>query len=392
MIRKAQIKFIWITMSILLGVFSIIFGVVYHITFNFNEQHIEQILEDAASSYLITDQKGHIHSKSIIAEISTTNGATSIAKITFDGETFSLNGSQAIVNTALDRPYFSGKIGNVFYNFFDLKNGVTLFVATDATDAIATFKARLLETFFSLSITYLVLFILVSVLSKSVIKPIEEAFNKQKQFISDASHELKTPLSIISANADVLRAENDNKWVENIKSQSERMNDLICDMLSLAKINEKTVNLHREKFNISQEVAEVTLSFEAVAFEKNKNLEMFIQPDLIYLGDKQSIKKIINILLDNAIKHADNQGKIVLELKKQNGKTILSVFNTGSDVPAENSNKIFERFYRGDQSRSRESGGSGLGLSIAKSIADANNWKISASSTLGECMIITVVL
>lgn len=392
MIRKAQIKFIWITMSILLGVFSIIFGVVYHITFNFNEQHIEQILEDAASSYLITDQKGHIHSKSIIAEISTTNGATSVVKITFDGETFSLNGSQAIVNTALDRPYFSGKIGNVFYNFFDLKNGVTLFVATDATDAIATFKARLLETFFSLSITYLVLFILVSVLSKSVIKPIEEAFNKQKQFISDASHELKTPLSIISANADVLRAENDNKWVENIKSQSERMNDLICDMLSLAKINEKTVNLHREKFNISQEVAEVTLSFEAVAFEKNKNLEMFIQPDLIYLGDKQSIKKIINILLDNAIKHADNQGKIVLELKKQNGKTILSVFNTGSDVPAENSNKIFERFYRGDQSRSRESGGSGLGLSIAKSIADANNWKISASSTLGECMIITVVL
>ena len=379
-------------MSILLGVFGLIFGVVYYISYNFNEQHIEQTLEDTAASYLIASQAGHVNSKSIIAEVLVTNNAPpSVIKISYDSETFKLEDAAYVINIALDRAYFSGRIGNVFYKTFHLQNNLNLLVATDATDAVNTFKARELETFLSILITYGVLFLIVAALSKSVFKPLQESFEKQKQFISNASHELKTPLSIISANTDVLMAENPNKWTSNIKSQTERMNDLIKDMLSLAKIDEKQIKITREKFNLSDEVNEVSLSFDAVAFEKNKNLQTFIQPDVNYLGDKQSVKKIVYILLDNAVKHADEQGEIVVELKKQNGKITLSVFNTGSNIPAENANKIFERFYRGDESRSRESGGSGLGLSIAKSIADANKWKISATSVPNESMMITVI-
>jgi signal transduction histidine kinase len=187
-------------------------------------------------------------------------------------------------------------------------------------------------------------------------------------------------------------SENDSKWVNNIKSQTNRMNDLIQDMLSLAKIDEDKIKLLREKFNVSDEVNEVALAFDAVAFEKNKNLQLFIKPDIFYVGDKQSLKQILSILLDNAVKHADENGQIVVELKKENGRISLSVFNTGSNIPAENANKIFERFYRGDHSRSRESGGSGLGLSIAKSIADANNWKISATSIPDQSMLITLII
>ena len=391
MIRKAQIKFITIVMCILLAVFGLLYGVMFNIGLHFNEQTIEQTLKDTASSYLI-NPNGHIHSKSIIAVVvEDINHNKSVKSLSFDSETFTLEQANYLINVAISKAYYSGKISNVYYTTFDI-NGIHLFVATDATEMVTAFRTKDFETRISLLITYGVLLVIVVALSKSIFKPLHDAFNKQKQFISNASHELKTPLSIISANADVLKAESDNKWVNNIKSQTERMNDLVQDMLSLAKIDEDKIKLTREKFCVSDEVNEVALSFDAVAFEKNKNLQLFVQPNIHHVGDKQSVKKILSILLDNAVKHADENGQIIVELKKQNGKTILSVFNSGSNIPAENANKIFERFYRGDQSRSRQSGGSGLGLSIAKSIADANKWKIFATSVPNQSMMITLVI
>ena len=170
------------------------------------------------------------------------------------------------------------------------------------------------------------------------------------------------------------------------------MSVLVEDMLSLAKIDEGQKKLKVEKFNLSNEVLENALPFDAVAFEKGKTLNIDIQPDITYNGDRDSVKQIINILLDNAVKHADKNGEITLTLKKDGNKTIITFFNTGSQIPEENADKIFERFYRGDSSRSRESGGSGLGLAIAKSIADTNKWKISAVSKLNVSMTITIIL
>ncbi|MBQ7235684.1 MAG: GHKL domain-containing protein [Clostridia bacterium] len=393
MIRKAQIKFICITMSILLGVFSVIFLSVYYLSYHQNDLSIEKTLEDTAASFFIAGEEGLIHSNSVIAEIKPTQNNGYVYEIWFDDTAFTNEQANRIVKTALNRVYSSGKVGNVYYKTFTDNDNITLLVATDATEAMIYLRTTTVNAFFILFSILIILFFIVTALSKSVFKPIEDAFNKQKQFISNASHELKTPISVISANADVLLEDDkDNKWINNIKSQTSRMGVLVEDMLSLAKIDEGKVKIKTEKFNLSDEVNETALPFDAVAFEKKKELEIDILPDLIYVGDRQSVKQIVNILLDNAIKHSTDNGTVKIELKKENGKIILSVFNTGSDIPTENANKIFERFYRGDQSRSRESGGSGLGLSIAKSIADANKWKISASSSFGESMTITVIL
>ena len=143
---------------------------------------------------------------------------------------------------------------------------------------------------------------------------------------------------------------------------------------------------------VSEVITNDTLPFDAVAFEKGKMLLLDVQPNIQYKGDLQSVKNIVNILLDNAIKHAEKGGEIRVSLKKENNKISLTVFNTGSNVPDHQANKVFERFYRADPSRSRESGGgSGLGLSIAKGIATNNKWKISAVSKLNQYMSITVI-
>ena len=166
---------------------------------------------------------------------------------------------------------------------------------------------------------------------------------------------------------------------------------LVTDMLTLAKMDEGNINLSKMEFDLSSEITNTALPFDAVAFEKGRTIELDVCPEVKLSGDLQSLKTIVNILLDNAIKHSSENSTIYVKLKKENGKTVFSVENSGSSVPDEDSNKVFERFYRGDKSRSRDSGGSGLGLSIAKSIADANKWKISARSRLNESMVIKVI-
>ena len=215
--------------------------------------------------------------------------------------------------------------------------------------------------------------------------------NKQMHFISDASHELKTPLTIISANAEVLKGIDDNQWVKNISTQTERMSVLVNDMLTLTRIEERRKKRSLIDFDLSTETLNSALQFDTVAFEKGKTIVTDVVPDVKITADIHAFKQLLSILLDNAVKYATENTEIVVSLKKENGKTVLTVKNFGSDVPNEDSFKIFERLYRGDQSRSRESGGCGLGLSIAKSLCDANKWKISAHSRYNESMTITVV-
>ena len=169
------------------------------------------------------------------------------------------------------------------------------------------------------------------------------------------------------------------------------MSALVGDMLTLAKMDEREKEILPLQFNLSDEIINCTLPFDAVAFEKGKSIDVDVEPDIIYKGDVNSVKNIVNIIIDNAVKHASVNGKILVKLKKENGKAIFTVFNAGSKVPDKDSNKVFERFYRPDDSRSRDSGGSGLGLAIAKGIADSNKWKITAKSVFNKSMTITIV-
>ena len=394
MIKKAQLKFVCIVMSILLGVFAVIFGTSYYFSYNQTLSNIEHSLDGTVASYYLPNGMSK-HADTIIALVDKNhvNNTYSIKKLTIDEQAFSQKNAENIVFTAINRVHKSGKIDNVFYKIYNENTTSSLIVvAIDCADVLMLFSRNISRVFFTLLIIYFLLLFLVMKLSWAVLKPLRDTIDKQREFVSNASHELKTPISIISANADVLSADTDNKWIDNIKSQTERMSVLVEDMLSLAKIDEGQKKLKVEKFNLSNEVLENALPFDAVAFEKGKTLNIDIQPDITYNGDRDSVKQIVNILLDNAVKHADKNGEITLTLKKDGNKTIITFFNTGSQIPEENADKIFERFYRGDSSRSRESGGSGLGLAIAKSIADTNKWKISAVSKLNVSMTITIIL
>lgn len=222
------------------------------------------------------------------------------------------------------------------------------------------------------------------------IAPVREAFNKQKQFIADASHELKTPLAIINTNADVLLSnsedtiENQSKWLHRIKSETERMKTLTNDLLYLTEMDDSRASMIFTNFNMSESVESVILTMEAVMFEKNISLHYEIEPNLTLYGNSEQIKQVVMILLDNAIKYTNPKGSISLIFKKRHNDSLLKVTNTGDGILPEHLERIFDRFYRADPSRSRKHGGYGLGLAIAKSIVEQHKGKIYAKSVLNE--------
>ncbi|KRE97711.1 histidine kinase [Paenibacillus sp. Soil766] len=222
------------------------------------------------------------------------------------------------------------------------------------------------------------------------ITPVREAFQKQKQFIADASHELKTPLAVINTNADVLLAnsedtiESQSKWLHRIKSETERMKTLTNDLLYLTEMDDSRVGILYSEFNVSESVESVLLTMEAVVFEKDITLDYDIQPDLTLHGNSEQIKQVVMILMDNAIKYTPPKGAISLTFKKHHSDTLLTVTNTGEGISPEHVERIFDRFYRADPSRSRKHGGYGLGLAIAKSIVEQHKGKIYAKSVQHE--------
>lgn len=240
--------------------------------------------------------------------------------------------------------------------------------------------------------SFFVLFLIIWALSYWMVRPVKEALEQQRKFISDASHELKTPLTIINANLAVLKSENiDNNWVENIEDQTTRMNVLIGDMLKLAHLDEssKTVTETQSKFNLSKTISNSALSFEAIAFEQHKNFDVEIQPDIQYTGVEADVSKLCYLLVDNAVKYCNDGGNILVKLEG-NSHPKLTVRNTGCLIDYADRFKIFERFYRGDNSRNRKTGGSGLGLAIVKALAEKHKWKIDVNCHIYGEMIITI--
>ncbi|EFM11139.1 integral membrane sensor signal transduction histidine kinase [Paenibacillus curdlanolyticus YK9] len=230
------------------------------------------------------------------------------------------------------------------------------------------------------------------------IAPVKEAFYKQKQFIADASHELKTPLAVINTNADVLLANSEDtissqsKWLHRIQSETERMKTLTNDLLYLTEMDDSRASMLFSNFNASESVESVILTMEAVVFERDLSLQYQIEPDLTVRGNSEQIKQVVMILLDNAIKYANAAGTISVTLKKRHHDIMLTVTNTGEGIAPEHLDRIFDRFYRADPSRSRKQGGYGLGLAIAKSIVEQHKGKITAKSTPKESTSFTVQL
>lgn len=218
-------------------------------------------------------------------------------------------------------------------------------------------------------------FFLSRLLAKKIVDPLEESYQKQKQFISDAGHELKTPVSVVSANAELLSRElGENQWLSNIQYENERMGMLVSQLLDLARTENVTPQM--ERIDLSRLVAGEVLPFESVAFEKGLVLDSNVAGGIFVEGNGAQLKQLASILLDNAIRHSKGEGEVRLTLYKESNFAVLSVVNAGDEIPAQQRERIFERFYRVDSARNGEDRHYGLGLAIAKAIITAHHGHI----------------
>ena len=282
-----------------------------------------------------------------------------------------------------NRNFDEGHIGNYIYKIRKLGMNVKEITLIESEDTIQQLKTTIIISISIGIIGLVVIYIIAKKISKTIVKPVEDSFEKQKQFVSDASHELKTPLAVIEANADVLQDKiGENKWITYIQNEVQSMNKLVNDLLVLARMENTNVS-NNQKFDLSKEVQMSVSVFESMIYEKKIDLETNIDEKIEFNGDKEDIKHIISIILDNAIKHTDENGKIIVNTQKERNDIKIEIKNQGEPIPEEEREKIFERFYRVDKARSRSEKRYGLGLSIAKGIVKKYNGNIYATSKDG---------
>ena len=255
------------------------------------------------------------------------------------------------------------------------KNGYVLVTFMDNRIINESMNTLLRYTIIFGSITITVMFFLAVYLAKRIVKPLEESYQKQKQFISDAGHELKTPIAVVNANAEMLQRDiGENQWLANIQYENERMRLLVGQLLELART--ENVQPQTARLDFSHLTTGEVLPFESVAYEKGLSIKAEILPDLWIDGDSIQLKLLISILIDNAIRHSENGNNIVVKLTESRISVILSVANSGKLIPPEQQERLFDRFYRVDDARNSEDNHYGLGLAIAKAIVTTHNGKI----------------
>ncbi len=235
-------------------------------------------------------------------------------------------------------------------------------------------------------------FVLLIFVSNKIVAPFAESYAKQKRFITDAGHELKTPLAVITADTEVLEMDiGENEWLTDIRHQTSHLTELTNDLVVLSRMEERDASAQLERFSLSALAEEVLESFRMMASAQNKSLECSIEPDLHMSGDEKAIRRLISILLDNAMKYSEENGTIRLTLRRQRHQLRLSVYNTMPVIKRENLSHLFDRFYRADESHNSQTGGYGLGLSIAASTVNTHRGKITASTEDEKSLLITAI-
>lgn len=227
-----------------------------------------------------------------------------------------------------------------------------------------------------------VLFFISLFLSKRIIRPLEENDRQQRQFVSDASHELKTPVAVISTNAEMLSREiGENEWLANILYENERMGGLVTQLLDLSRAENADVSM--EEVDYTRIVTGEALAFENLAFDQGKEIQSDIEDGIRLSGNRTQLAQIVSILLDNAIRHSTGR-EIALSLKRQEHQTVLTVVNEGNEIPQEKIGHLFDRFYQVDEARSSEGQRYGLGLAIAKAVVEKHKGSIAVSCHDGK--------
>ena len=278
--------------------------------------------------------------------------------------------------SVLDDEDTRGWISNYRYKVFSTEMGKGVVFVDGSMSRSSLMQSMTIAGLVLLGCAALVL-ILIFLLSKKAVKPIAESYEKQKQFITDANHELKTPLTLILANLDIAEAElGKNEWLDDIRSEGHRMTELVNQLVALSRMDEEGQPLNIAEVAFGKLVADTAREFEPLAKERGKTLTASIDKEISYLGDEALLHRLVGILMDNAIKYCDQDGEISVTLRRGR-RVMLTVENTYAAVDELELNRLFDRFYRADKAR-KFTGGYGVGLSMAKAIVEKHKGEITA--------------
>ena len=407
MIKKLQRKFILLFMSAFLLVLTIIITGINIVNYHAVVQEADMLLS------IMTGNKGEFPTDpdkfgtmlppgmspeipyesryfSVIA-----NAQTNQVLFVESSQIISVDTQAAITyaETALNKNKSTGFIESFRYQI-QTENYFTRITFLDCGRKLDAFRSFLIASITISLSGYLIVIALIAFFSNRIIRPISESYEKQKRFITDASHEIKTPLTIIGADTDVLEMElGENEWTNDIKKQIAQLTTLTNDLVFLSRMEESENTLAMIEFPFSELITETAFSFQTLAQKQEKELQSYIPPMLTLNGNEKSIRQLVSILLDNAIKYSPVGERISLFVEEQNSHIVISVTNmTYQIIEKEQLKLLFDRFYRVDASRNSKTGGHGVGLSIAKAIVEAHHGKIQATSPKEYCLQITVKL
>ena len=405
MIKKLRRKFIWIAMCSMIFVLGTIVAVINVINYSKADEYSDKVIS------VLVDNEGGFPQNFPMRPGMGDNGMT--LETPFEARFFTvmLNDQGEFVfsdtkQIAAITPqtaekyaknlYASGETAGMYddykYRAKETDEG-TLYIFLDCTREMNSFR-NFLQISILISLGGLaVVFILIIIFSRIALKPVEESYQKQKHFITNASHDIKTPLTIINAGAEVIELEHgEGEWTKEIKKQTERLTALTDKLVFLSRMDEENQKIEIREFNLSELICEAIEPYENMATAKGFSFSFDHQSGIIYKGNEEMLSQAIALLMDNALKYTNEQGKINVSLKKTVKGIELRFKNTADSVKEGNNNEIFERFYRSEKSRNSKTGGHGIGLSVVKAIVTAHKGKISAYSADGKSMEFLIIL
>ena len=382
MIKKLKRRFILTSMAVVTLVLLIVTGVLFvgarRVIYADADQMLKRSLMVSLTEKPGGEGRGNRFERAVVLTIDPETGAIE-NKGDATLEHFSEEEQQELAKEAAR----GGKLKNKGVRAsVEERNGKTYVAVVDTAmeDRLVTAAAKALGLF--AAGTWLALLLLVWLLSGWAVKPMAQAWDMQRQFVADASHDLKTPLTVILSNSELLKQQSadDTPELDRIEAAGRRMKDLVQKMLTLARMEDDPNRGAWESMDLSDMVMESALAFEATAFEKGLTIEENVESDLIVKGNRAQVQSVLECLLDNACKYADAGSAITVSLEKAGKKAKLTVRNTGSYIPPEDLAHVFERFYRADKSRTAGDS-SGLGLAIVQSVVEAMGGTVAAESS-----------